>query len=90
MAQNILLKIFTPTKKVFEKKVCKVVIPAHSGKLTVLNDRVPSEILLTSGFVEILDENANVIEKYEIGAGLADYADNTCTIYTTFISSSVI
>lgn len=79
---RILLKIHTPSKKVLEKSVAKVSIPAYNGDLTVLIDRAPSEILLNQGKVKILSETAEVLEEYQIGQGVADIAGNTCTIYT--------
>ena len=82
---SILLKIHTPSKKVLEKTVAKVSIPAYNGDLTVLINRAPSEILLKSGKVAILSENAEVLEEYQIGEGIADIAGNTCTIFTTDI-----
>ena len=84
MSKDILLIIHTPIKKLLEKKVAKVVIPAFAGKLTVLPDRAPSEILLSEGVLAILDENAEVSEEYKIGKGVADIANDTCNIYTEF------
>ena len=80
---SIVLKIHTPSKKVLEKKVAKVSIPAANGDLTVLEERAPSEILLKEGKVAILSENAEVLEEYQIGDGIADIAGDICTIYTT-------
>jgi len=82
MSGEILLKIHNPSKKVLEKKVEKVSIPAYGGDLTVLTGRAPSEILLNEGKVKILNENAEVLGEYNIGTGIADIAGNTCTIYT--------
>ena len=84
MSKEILLKIHTPSKKFLEKKVAKVSIPAYNGDLTVLIDRAPSEILLKSGKIAILSENAEVLEEYQIGEGVADIAGDVCTIYTSF------
>lgn len=81
---SILLKIHTPSKKVLEKTVAKVSIPAYNGDLTVLIDRAPSEILLKEGKVKILNETAAVTEEYQIGEGVADIAGDVCTIYTSF------
>ena len=84
MSKEILLKIYTPSKKFLEKKVAKVSIPAYNGDLTVLIDRAPSEILLKEGKVKILNETAAVTEEYQIGEGVADIAGDVCTIYTSF------
>ena len=84
MSKDILLKIYTPSKKFLEKKVAKVSVPAYNGDLTVLIERAPSEILLKEGKVKVLDEIAAVVEEYQIGEGVADIAGNTCTIFTSF------
>jgi len=82
MSGEILLKIYVPSKKILEKKVEKVSIPAAGGDLTVLIGRAPSEILLKSGSVRILGKNAEISEEYQIGPGIADIAGNVCNIYT--------
>ena len=79
-----MLKIYTPAKKFLEKRAAKVVLPAHEGNLTVLKDRVPSNIILDEGKVDILDDNAVVLKSYHIGHGLADIANNVCTVYASF------
>ena len=83
---SIMLKIHAPSKKVLEKKVEKVSIPAYDGDLTVLKGRAPSEILLNKGKIKILSENAEVLEEYQIGQGIADIAGDICTIYATYFA----
>jgi len=84
MAKDILLKIHTPTKMILEEKISKVMLPAYQGKLTVLPDRVPSEILLNDGVLAILDDDFSVQKEFEIGQGVADIADDICQIFVTF------
>ncbi len=86
MAKNILLKISTPSKKILEKSVAKVSIPAFGGDLTILLDRAPSEILLKAGEIKILSEDAKVLETYETTEGIADIAGDTCAIYVGSIA----
>jgi len=81
MAKNILLKISTPTKKIVEKSVAKVSIPAFNGDLTILLDRAPCEILLKSGEIKILSEDAKVLEIYKTAEGIADVAGDTCSVF---------
>lgn len=56
MVQNVTLKIFTPEKTVYDKKVYRVVLPYSNTNLTVLEDRAPTSLVLHAGLMQILRE----------------------------------
>lgn len=85
MVQNVTLKIFTPEKTVYDKKVYRVVLPYSNTNLTVLEDRAPTSLVLHAGLMQILREDDSVAESYFIDSGVADIADNICQISTAHL-----
>ena len=85
MAQNVTLKIFTPEKTAYNKKVYRVVLPYGNTNLTVLEDRAPTSLVIHAGLLQILREDDSVAESYFIDSGVADIADNVCQISTAHL-----
>jgi len=78
----ITLKIYLPDKILPEEKADKVVLPAAIGKLTVINDRAPTIQLLTIGLMELLDSENKTFKRWFIDGGMADIANDVCTLTT--------
>lgn len=87
MEKHVNLKIYTPDKLFMERAVHRVVIPGVDGDLTVLPRRAPIVMMLTNGYVQILDERANIMGKFFIRGGIADIADDICAISTEGVVS---
>jgi F-type H+-transporting ATPase subunit epsilon len=82
MSENISLKIFTPDKTALNTKVAAVVLPYGKVNLTVVANRAPTSLMLKAGMLKILDNDGNITDIYFIDGGIADIADNVCTIST--------
>ncbi len=82
MVKTIGLKIYTPEKLAFDKKVYRAVLPDGRLNLTVIEDRAPTSLILEAGILQILDESDNVVERFFIDTGVVDIAENECTIST--------
>lgn len=82
MAENVLLKVFTPEKTFLEKKVYRVVLPYGKTNLTIVEDRAPTSLVLNSGLMQILNEQDEVVQSYFVNGGVVDFADNICKIST--------
>ena len=82
MAENLTLKIYTPEKTAFNRKVYRVVLPYGTTNLTVIEDRAPTSLVINAGVMQILDESDRVKDWYFIDSGVADIADNICQIST--------
>lgn len=87
MEKLVRLKIFTPDKIYAEQNVRRVIIPGVESDLTVLPDRAPTAILLTNGYVRVLDEHGNIANQYFIRSGVANIAANICAISTEGVVS---
>lgn len=85
MAHNVTLRIFTPEKTAFDRKVYRAVLPYGSTNLTVIEDRAPTSLVLHAGILQILREDDSVEEVYFIDSGVADIAENICTISTAHL-----
>lgn len=91
MAENITLKIFTPERTVFNKKVHRFILPYGKVNLTVIENRAPTSLIFEAGVLHILDENNEITDSYFIDGGVADIANDTCFISTSrFIGKSHI
>lgn len=88
MAAKIGLKIYTPEKLAFDKKIYRVVLPDGRLNLTVIEDRAPTSLILSAGLLQILDETDKVTEQYFIDTGVVDVAKNECTISTLHLIKS--
>ena len=55
------LEIITPDKKLFDGSVRSVVFPGSEGSFGVLNDHAPMIATLTTGKIEVFEENNNKI-----------------------------
>lgn len=86
--QNVTLKIYIPEKTALDKRVYRVVLPYGKTNLTVLEDRAPTSLVLHPGLLQILNESDQAVESYFIDGGVADIADNICTISTPHIINS--
>jgi F-type H+-transporting ATPase subunit epsilon len=82
MTKNIQFKIVIPSKALPAFEVAQVAIPAAKGMMTIIPDRAPTTVLLTTGIVEVLDENGEAVKKYFIQGGVANIAANECVIMT--------
>ena len=82
MEKHVRLKIFTPDKVYKEQDVRRVVVPGADGDLTVLPERAPTAMVLTNGYVRVLDEHDGITDKYFIRGGIANIADDICAIST--------
>lgn len=76
------LKICLPDKVLPQESDDKVVLPIINGTLTVINDRAPTVLLLKPGVVQLLDNNNRIVRRWFINGGVADIANNFCTIAT--------
>ena len=76
------LKICLPDKAFDEENNAKVVLPIINGTLTVIDDRAPTMLLLKSGVVQLLDKNNKPVKRWFINGGVADIANNACTVAT--------
>jgi len=74
MEKHVRLKIFTPDKVYKEQDVRRVVVPGADGDLTVLPERAPTVMVLTNGYVRVLDEHDGITDKYFIRGGIANIA----------------
>ena len=82
MSKDIEFKIVIPSKAMPAVKVAQVSIPAFKGMMTIIPDRAPTTVLLTTGILEILDENSEAVKKYFIQGGVANIAANECVVMT--------
>lgn len=87
MEKQVRLKIFLPDRVYKEVDVRRVVIPGENGDLTVLPERAPLVISLINGYVRILDAHDQVTDKFFIRGGVANIADNVCTISSEAVVS---
>ncbi len=87
MEKHVRLKIFLPDRIYNESDVNRVVVPGEKGNLTVLPDRAPIVLSLVNGYVNVLDTHGNVTDQYFIRGGVADIADNVCTVSTEAVIS---
>lgn len=87
MEKHVHLKIFTPDKVYKEQDVRRVVVPGADGDLTVLPERAPTAMVLTNGYVRVLDEHDSITDKYFIRGGIANIADDICAISTEGVVS---
>ena len=91
MPENISLKIYTPDRTAFDKKVYRVVLPYGKVNLTIIEGRAPTSMVFNAGVLKILDSDNKVSNYYFIDDGIADIANNECRISTTrFIEHSQI
>ena len=82
MAEKVTLKIWTPERTAFNRKIYRVVLPYGTTNLTVVEDRAPTSLVIHAGVLQILDESDAVKEWYFVDSGVADIADNECKIST--------
>lgn len=64
-----------------------MVVPGADGDLTVLPERAPTAMVLTNGYVRVLDEHDGITDKYFIRGGIANIADDICAISTEGVVS---
>ena len=77
---TISLKICLPDNVYAIEKADKVVLPIDRGNFTIIKDRAPTILLLSMGLIQCLDEQNNIVKKYFINNGIADIANDTCSI----------
>ena len=94
MEKHVRLKIFTPDKVYKEQDVRRVdgspapgFRPGADGDLTVLPERAPTVMVLTNGYIRVLDEHDGITDKYFIRGGIANIADDICAISTEGVVS---
>ena len=79
---TISLTIYLPDKVFTVEQSDKVILPYDKGNLTVINDRAPTVLLLSSGLVQCLDEKNEIKKMWYVNGGLADIANNVCYVAT--------
>ncbi len=77
---TISLTICLPDNVYVKEKAAKIVLPIEKGNLTIIHDRAPSVVLLTTGLVQCLNENNEIEKQYFINNGLADVVNNACCV----------
>lgn len=77
---TISLTICLPDNVYVKEESAKIVLPVMQGNLTVIKDRAPSVVLLTTGLVQCLNENNEIKKQYFINNGVADIVNDTCSI----------
>ncbi len=77
---SITLHIYTPQTTYPPQKADKVVLPVKEGNLTIIKDRAPRSQVLSSGTLSLLDENNQAFKSWQIEGGLAEIAEDICTI----------
>ena len=80
MEKNVRLKIILPDRVYKEQDARRVIIPGLEGDMTILPERAPAVVTLANGYVRVLDGQDNVTDKYFIIGGLANIADDVCTV----------
>jgi F0F1-type ATP synthase epsilon subunit len=80
---SIQLKISLPESSLPTVDADKVVLPVLEGTLTVIKDRAPELRLLTAGKIVLLDENNHAFRQWTISGGVADIAEDVCSVATT-------
>ncbi|MBP5353035.1 MAG: hypothetical protein J6Y91_04650 [Alphaproteobacteria bacterium] len=85
MAQDIMLKIYTPERTFFNRAVHRVVLPYGRLNLTAMIDRAPLSLALPTGRIDILDAANNIESSYFVDGGVVDFAENVCKISTRHI-----
>lgn len=80
MAEKVKMQLAEPDKVVKEGSFSGVVLPAYAGNLTVIPGRAPSIIWLNPGVVRLLNADSEAEEKYFVGNGVAEVADDFCKI----------
>ena len=76
----IALEIYAPEKLILRDKADKVVLPIAEGTLTIIKERAPRLQALTAGDVVLLDEANREVKRVGISGGVADIAEDKCTI----------
>lgn len=84
MSENITLKIFTPLKVALNRKAYRVVLPYGKVNITLQEGYAPTSFYLQAGAVQILDSENKTVAVYFIDEGIADIAENTCTVSTKY------
>lgn len=77
---TISLTICLPDNVYVKEQADKVVLPIDKGNFTVIEDRAPTVLLLSTGLIQCLDEKNEIQKKYFINNGLADIVNNTCSV----------
>lgn len=80
MEKNVRLKIILPDRVYKEQDARRVIIPGLEGDMTILPERAPAVVTLANGYVRVLDGQDNATDKYFIIGGLANIADDVCTV----------
>lgn len=76
----IRLVLNLPEKTLAKETADKVILPVAEGNLTVIKERAPRLQLLVAGDVILLDADNQEIKRFAIGGGLADIAEDVCTV----------
>lgn len=72
--------LVTPERKVFDKKVTFVAIPAHDGEIGIMHNRAPLMCKLGIGLLRL--DVDGIEERYFIDGGFAQVVKNKVTILT--------
>jgi len=81
--KNLHLHLVNPMGVVFDKDVDSVTLPGKDGQLTVLRGHVSLLTSLKKGTIfykEKTDREKEIVEHFNIGAGLAEVSENLITV----------
>jgi F-type H+-transporting ATPase subunit epsilon len=78
MADTLTVAVISPEKTVFEGTADMIVAPAWDGELGVMRGHAPMLVLLGEGDVRV--KNGGSEQKFHIGGGFMQVADNVVTI----------
>ena len=76
------LEIISPEKKLIEKKIQSITIPAFEGEMTILPDHIPLITFLRPGIIEVSGKNKI---KYFIEEGTVEFSKNNLIILSSTI-----
>lgn len=77
---TISLTICLPDNIYVKEQTDKVVLPVESGNFTVIKDRAPTILLLSTGLVQCLDKKNEIVKQYFVNNATADIVNDTCFI----------
>ncbi len=77
---TISLTICLPDNVYVTEQTDKVVLPVANGNFTVIKDRAPTILLLSTGLVQCLDEKNEIGKQYFVNNATADIADDKCIV----------
>lgn len=85
MAEKVKLIVAKPDKVVKKGEYWGVVLPTVHSNLTVIAGRAPSLIYLQAGPLKLLNTMDDMAEKLYVSEGVAEIADNLCTISAEYV-----